>query len=227
MKRITPPAVKNSTEWVLIGCEKSGIVRDAFLARGVNAVSCDLEPTQNPGPHIVGDIMEIINAGWRAAILHPQCRRVCVSGNHKYAVGKPNHHERLRDARWIERLWNKARRKCGAVCLENSMGVLPTLTNLGKPTQIIQPYEFGDDASKATCLWLYNLLKLTPTKRIPGRFVTWNGKTVERWQNQTDSGQNKLPPSTTRSADRAKTYPGIAAAFADQWRNFDMALVLK
>jgi len=101
------------------------------------------------------------------------------------------------------------------IAIENPVGAIST--RIRKPDQIIQPYQFGDDASKRTCLWLKGLLKLVPTTIIPGRVVTVNGKQVERWANQTDSGQNKLGPSEERWKLRSKTYQGIANAMAQQW----------
>ena len=111
---------------------------------------------------------------------------------------------------FAEMLWNAPIAK---KCIENPIGCLPTFSSLMKPTQIIQPYNFGEDASKATCLWLEGLPPLQDTKFIEPRYV--DGK--PRWSNQTDSGQNKLAPSARRSADRAKTYQGIADAMAEQW----------
>src|SRR5690606_695978 len=101
------------------------------------------------------------------------------------------------------------------IVIENPVGCISS--RIRKPDQIIQPYEFGDDASKKTCLWLKGVRKLQPTRRVAGRFVEHNGKTVERWSNQTDSGQNRLSPSEDRWAVRSDTYPGIASAFATQW----------
>lgn len=103
--------------------------------------------------------------------------------------------------------------------MENPKGTIPTRSSLGQPTQVIQPYEFGDDASKATCLWLWNLplLRVDPAMRYPGRIVMHNGKRVERWSNQTDSGQNALSPSDDRWNDRSRTFQGIAKAFVCNW----------
>ena len=203
---------------ILIGCEKSGVVRDAFISSGFDAVSCDLLPTESSGPHITGDVVETLaSRRWSLVILHPNCRALCLSGNHKYAKGKPGHAERLAAAKWTRDLWELAKQQSPRVCLENSSNVLASLTDMPRRTQEIQPYNFGHDASKKTWLWLYNLPKLQSTVRIKGRTVTRNGKQVERWANQTDSGQNRLSPSATRSADRAKTYPGIAAAMVRQW----------
>ena len=203
---------------ILIGCEKSGVVRDAFIKAGFAAVSCDLLPTESPGPHIVGDIVDVLKSRrWSFVGLHSNCRELCLSGNHKYAAGKPGHAARLRAAAWTRDLWELAKKQSSRVYLENSANVLASLTDMPKRTQAVQPYDFGHDASKQTWLWLHGLPKLEPTKRISGRIIEYNGKPVERWANQTDSGQNRLPPSVTRSADRAKTYQGIADAMVNQW----------
>jgi hypothetical protein len=205
---------------VLIGCEKSGVVRDAFLAAGHDAVSCDLEPTQVSGPHLQCDVFDAVQSRrWDRIILHPECRKVCVSGNHVYAQGKPKWEERVAAARWIEALWHHAKNYSCEVVLENSVGVLAKMTNMGSPTQYIQPYQFGHDASKNTCLWMHGVepLILDPSKFVAPRIV-WDakGKPWMRWANQTDSGQNKLTPSEDRSAIRAKTYSGIATALSNQ-----------
>ena len=199
---------------VLIGFEESGTIREAFRKRGHNAWSCDLQPARDESAfHLQCDIYEAFKfMNWGMIILHPECTALTVAGNHVYAKGKPKYHERLAAISYTRNLWYTALLYADKVCLENPQGVLHTNTDLPKP-QYIQPYDFGDDASKKTGLTLHNLPKLIPTKRISGRMV--NG--VERWSNQTDSGQNKLGPSDTRTRDRSKTYQGIADAMASQW----------
>jgi hypothetical protein len=118
--------------------------------------------------------------------------------------------------RFAEALWDSPVPK---IALENPVSVLSTRSKLGRPNQIIQPYYFGEDASKKTCLWLKNLPLLRPTKFCPGRKVVTGLTTVMRWPNQTDSGQNRLGPSDTRAAERAKTYEGVAQAMSEQWGN--------
>lgn len=207
---------------VLITHEVSGVVRRAFRSAGHNAISCDIQEAADGEKlwHIVGDALETIcrpvilygeRIRWDIIIMHPPCTALAVSGNAHYAKGKPRYHERLKALEDTERLWKYAKIHGQRVCLENPVGVLHLV--IGKPTQTIQPYQFGHDASKATCLRLHNLPPLKPTQRVHGRYV--NG--VERWSNQTDSGQNKLAPSPTRAAERAETYPGIADAFVKQW----------
>lgn len=208
----------------LIGCEESGTVRDAFLARGIDAVSCDLKPTRSPGPHIQGDILEAINSRkWAGAILFPDCTYLTCSAEWAYGdgpyhqrvkpgtlVGAARRQARERAIKFVLRLWN-----CGLdrVAIENPVGVLSQ--HLGRPPTY-QPYEFGDDASKRTCLWVKGLPPLMPLPRylhIQPRIVGGN----PRWANQTDSGQNRLSPGVDRARDRSVTYPGIAAAMANQW----------
>lgn len=191
---------------VLVGCEYSGRVRDAFIKRGHDAWSCDLLPTDVPGPHFQADLLEVIarEGPWDMLIAFPPCTYLCVSGMHRTIRG-------LRDPKLTEDAlyFVGALLNCGIpkIAIENPVGVIST--RIRKPDQIIQPYEFGEDASKKTCLWLCGLPKLTPTLRVPGRKATLpSGKVVERWGNQTDSGQNKLPPSESRWKDRSVTYGG-------------------
>lgn len=185
---------------VLIACEESGTVRDAFISRGHYAMSCDLIPTASPGPHWQGDVMEILYAGWDLMVAHPPCTFLSSSGLHW------NKHRPERAAE-TEAALNFVRVLLDApipkIALENPVGCISS--RIRKPDQIIQPYDFGDDASKATCLWLKGLRPLVPTLHIPGRKIEWppkSGKMVERWANQTDSGQNVLGPSINRQRER-------------------------
>ena len=195
---------------VLVACEFSGVVREAFRSRGHDAWSCDILPADdNSEYHWQADVRECLRLNtWcddlDLIIAHPPCTYLTVAGNRYYA-NRPDLY--LPAAEFATLFFNFAPR----VCVENPIGRLSTLYR--KPDQIIQPYEFGEDASKATCLWLKGLDPLASTKRVVGRIV--NGK--ERWSNQTDSGQNKLPPSKDRSNLRSITYPGIAEAMAEQW----------
>ena len=199
---------------VLVGCECSGIVREAFRAKGHEAWSCDLKPAEDGSLfHYQESIIRVLEeTRWDLVILHPECTALTVAGNHVYARGKPKFGERLSQASWVEGLWNLALSRSRSVCLENPVGVLPTLTNLPQP-KYIQPYNFGHDASKKTGLWLNKLPPLVNTERVVGRFVDGN----ERWSNQTDSGQNRLGPSEDRATNRSRTYQGVADAMADQW----------
>jgi hypothetical protein len=192
---------------VLVGCEFSGTVRDAFIAAGHDAVSCDLLPTDSPGPHLQADVRDVLSDSWDLAIFHPPCKFLSRSGIHW--------NNRGRGWEGTEKALDFVRMLLGAdisrIALENPIGVISS--RIRKPEQIIQPYQFGHDASKATCLWLKNLPKLQPTKIIPPRIV--GGR--PRWANQTTGGHNKLSPSAERWKLRSITYDGIAAAMAQQW----------
>ena len=193
---------------VLIACEYSGTVRDAFAARGHDALSCDLLPTEKPGNHYQGDIRDILHDGWDLMIAHPPCTYLSVSGMHWTRRG-------LRDPKLTEDALDFVRLLLDApiprIALENPISVISS--RIRKPDQIIMPYQFGHNASKKTCLWLKNLPPLIPTEYIQPRII--DGK--PRWDNQTDSGQNKLAPSADRWKIRSATYSGIAAAMAAQW----------
>jgi hypothetical protein len=193
---------------VLVACEYSGRVRDAFLAQGHQAMSCDLLPTDSPGPHYQGDVMDIIADGWDLMVAHPPCTYLSVSGMHWTTRG-------LRDPKLTEDALGFARLLMDApierIAVENPISVISS--RIRKPDQIVNPYEFGHDASKKTCLWLKNLPPLRPTQMIEPRIV--NGR--PRWGNQTASGQNKLAPSADRWKIRSETYEGIAKAMAAQW----------
>lgn len=201
---------------VLIGCEESATVREAFRRLGHNAVSCDLSPSRVPGPHLQCDLFDVIEAGWDLAIVHPPCTYLSSSGLHWNK--RPGH---LRfGGRQTDEALEFVRRVMRAnvkrLVIENPIGCIGT--RIRKADQIIQPYEFGDDASKATCLWVRGGLPLlVPTKRVPGRVVEWKGKLVERWSNQTDSGQSVLGESKGRAQERSVTFPGVADAMASQW----------
>jgi len=199
---------------VLIACECSGVVREAFRRRGHNAWSCDIKPTEQPGQHIQDDIRNHLLPPypdgierWDLIIAHPDCTYLCSSGlhwNHRIPGRQELTEEAIKFATMFEKYADK-------VCTENPIGCLSSRWR--KPEQIIQPYQFGHDASKSTCLWLKNLPPLIPSKYIEPRFV--NGK--KRWGNQTDSGQNRLGPSPERAAERSRTYEGIAEAMAERW----------
>ncbi len=216
---------------VLVACECTGTVRDAFLARGADAWSCDLKPTKAPGPHIQGDARKAINWGWDLLIAHPECTKLTVAAawcmyhpddkHLVYADRRP--HPRFPDRRQEQDeaaafFMDMVAAPVPYIAVENPVGIMGT--RYRKADQSVQPYEFGHDASKRTCLWLKGLPPLAKDRRqrVPGRLVEQaNGRMAERWANQTDTGQNRLGPSDDRSAQRAATYPGIAAAMADQW----------
>jgi len=194
---------------VLVACEFSGIVRDAFAAKGHDAWSCDLLPTERPGNHIQGDVMDLLEVhSFDLMIAFPPCTYLCSSGLH-WNTRRPEREQKTTDALMFVLALLTA--PVNRIALENPVGRISTVFR--KPDQKIQPYNFGEDASKLTCLWLSNLPPLRPTKDVLPRIV--NGK--PRWSNQTDSGQNKLGPSEHRAMDRSRTYQGIANAMADQW----------
>jgi hypothetical protein len=192
---------------ILIACEFSGTVRDAFISRGHEAVSCDILQTESPGPHILGDVVNVLNDGWDMMIAHPPCTFLSVSGIHWNNRGR-GWDETNKALEFVRTLMSAP---INMICIENPVSIISS--RIIKPDQIIQPYQFGHDASKKTCLWLKGLPKLTPTGYIQPRIV--NGK--KRWSNQTDSGQNTLPPSKDRWKIRSKTYSGIAETMAEQW----------
>jgi len=195
---------------ILVACEYSGTVRDAFAQKGWEAWSCDLLPSDKPGNHYQGDVRDMLNQHWDLMVAHPPCTYLSVSGMHWTARG-------LRDPQLTEDALAFVRLLMDApirrIAIENPVSVISS--RIRKPDQTIQPWQFGHDASKATCLWLKDLPALKSTAIVEPRIV--NGK--KRWANQTDGGQNKLPPSKDRWKVRSATYQGIADAMAEQWSN--------
>lgn len=200
---------------VLVACEFSGVVREAFRRRGHDAISCDLLPAKDGSIYHYQRPVETVLGQWHwdLIIAHPPCTYLTVAGNRYYA-NRPDLLEAARD--FAISFFSYSEK----VCVENPVGRLSTLFR--KPDQTIQPFQFGHDASKRTCLWLKNLPPLVPRadQRFPGRIVEYppgSGRMVERWSNQTDSGQNRLGPSPDRSNLRSITYQRIADAMAEQW----------
>ena len=194
---------------ILVACEYSGRVRDAFIARGHDAISCDLLPTDVDGPHHQGDCIPIIKQGWDIIIMHPPCTALTVSGNRTYGEGQPKHEKRIESVKWTVELFNLARQHARVgVCMENPVGVIPRLGGL-PCTQYIQPWMFGHMECKKTGLWLDRLPPLVPTNDVREPMmllpekqrnrVFWLGSTKDRW---------KL---------RSTTYQGVADAMAAQW----------
>lgn len=193
---------------VLIACEFSGIVRDAFLARGHDAISCDLLPTESPGPHYQGDVMDIINDRWDMIIAFPPCTHLAVSG----AAWFEQKRKDGRQQEGIDFFMQFTNLNCEKIAIENPIGIMSSVWR--KPDQIIQPYEYGEPFSKKTCLWLKGLPNLQPTNIVEkGDKVTFSsGKSMPKWY----SDAFKLPPAE-RAKVRSKTFIGIAKAMAEQW----------
>ena len=178
---------------VLVACEYSGTVRDAFIARGHDAMSCDLLPTERPGPHHQGDVFDIINDGWDLMIAHPPCTHLAVSGARWWK-------DKLNEQ--AEALWFVAQLMAAPIpriAIENPVSKISTA--IRKPDQIVQPWQFGHGETKATCLWLEGLPKLVPTQVVGGR----------------EARIHKMSPGPDRWKERSRTYQGIADAMASQW----------
>ena len=180
---------------VLIACEYSGRVRDAFLAAGHDAMSCDILPTDVSGPHYQGDVSDIINDGWDLMIAHPPCTHLAVSGARHFAAKKASGVQD--EALGFVRMLLTA--NIPKIALENPISIISS--RIRKPDQIIQPWQFGHGETKATCLWLRGLPLLTPTDIVEGR----------------SDRIHKMPPSPDRWKLRSTTYQGIADAMASQW----------
>jgi len=196
---------------ILVGCEESQAVTVELRKLGHNAYSNDIIDCSGPHPewHLKMDIFEAVKLkDWDMGIFFPPCTYLCSSGLH-WNKRVPGRAEKTDDAiKFVEALLNLPIRQ---IALENPIGCISS--KIRKPDQIVQPWQFGEDASKSTCLWLKNLPKLVTTNEFPPRIA--GGK--KRWGNQTDSGQNKLGPSDERALLRSKTYQGIAEQMALQW----------
>lgn len=182
---------------VLVGCEFSGMVRDAFARRGHDAWSCDIVPSERPGQHILGTILspEILGQHWDLGIFHPDCTFLAGSGARWMSI-EWREEAQLAALHFVKALWKFPIER---VAIENPVGKLSSLWR--GPDQVIQPYQFGDPYRKATCLWLRNLPPLVPTNDLgDGEQACW-----------------REPPSPERKQNRSRTYPGIAEAMAEQW----------
>lgn len=187
---------------VLIACEYSGRVRDAFLRRGHDAMSCDLLPTESPGPHFQEDVLDVLDLGWDLMIAHPPCTYLAVSGARWWGERQMAQEVALM---FVEQLMNAP---IPHIAIENPIGLIST--RIRKPDQIIQPWQFGHEETKSTCLWLKGLPLLKPTQVME-----------TRTRNLTPSGQNKIGPRPDRWKLRSLTYEGIAEAMAAQWSEAD------
>lgn len=178
---------------VLVACEFSGRVRDAFIRKGHEAISCDLLPSDTNGPHYQGDVSDIIDNGWDMMIAHPPCTHLAVSGARWFK------HKREQQEQALDFVTLLLFNNIPKICVENPISIISTV--ICKPSQIIQPWQFGHGETKATCLWLKNLPCLVPTNIVDGR----------------ENRVHKEPPSPDRWKKRSITYQGIADAMADQW----------
>jgi site-specific DNA-cytosine methylase len=178
---------------VLVACEFSGIVRDAFAARGHDVWSCDLLPTERPGNHLQCDVLEVLGDGWDLMVAHPPCTHLAVSGARWFVEKQAEQREALE---FVRRLMDAP---IPHIAVENPVSIISSA--IREPDQVIQPWQFGHGETKATCLWLKNLPRLRPTHVVEGR----------------EPRVHMLPPSPDRWAERSRTYQGIADAMADQW----------
>ncbi|MFR9719903.1 hypothetical protein ACL00X_11155 [Aeromonas diversa] len=221
---------------VLIACERFGVIRDAFINAGYDAWSCDIVDSEVPGPHIRGDALKVMGWGWDLMIAHPDCTYLTSSAEWAYSDGP--YHQQVKPDTLVGEARREARREALAfvealaaapvqfIAIENpAVGALNKRLDLTQygfrsnfPTQVIQPHQYGHDASKATGLALKGLPDLEPTLFVEPRMVLQpSGRTLPRWANQTDSGQNRLSPGGDRAMARAKTYQGWADAMVTQW----------
>lgn len=180
---------------ILIGCEFSGVVREAFKRAGHDAWSCDLLETEQPGQHYKGDIRDLLGEHWDMGIFHPPCNHLAVSGARWFPEKRADGRQQAAVAFFL--LCANANIK--KIAVENPIGIMSTLYR--KPDQIIQPWQFGHGEVKATCLWLKGLQPLTPTNIVPGRIAR----------------VHLMPPSADRWKNRSRTFTGIAEAMAQQW----------
>ena len=182
---------------VLVACEFSGTVRDAFIRAGHDAMSCDLLETETPGPHYCGDVLDVIGDGWDLMIAHPPCTHLAVSGSRWF---KDKVQEQAEALEFVRTLLAAPIQK---IALENPISVISS--RIRKPDQIVQPWQFGHGETKATCLWLKGVPKLVPTNIVAGR----------------EAKVHRMPPSPDRWKARSRTYQGIANAMANQWGNYE------
>lgn len=189
---------------ILIACEESGTVRDAFIKRGHNAISCDILPTSSPGPHIQGNVLPLLRYKWDLIIAHPPCTYLCNSGVCHLKDNKERWEHMEKAVKFFNSFLNT---KCEKICVENP---IPHKYGIGKTySQIIQPWMFGHMERKATCLWLKGLPNLKPTNNVKDEMLKLPKNKQQRL--------HYLPPSEDRAKLRSKTYQGIADAMAEQW----------
>lgn len=182
---------------VLIACEYSGVVRDAFIKLGHDAISCDLLPTDAPGPHYQGDVRDLMDYPFDLMIAHPPCTHLSVSGARHFAEKRMDGRQQTS----VSFFMMLAKSDIPMIAIENPVCIMSSLYR--KPDQVIQPWQFGHGETKATCLWLKGLPLLQPTNIVEGR----------------EQRIHKMPPSADRWKERSKTFQGIADAMANQWGN--------
>ena len=195
---------------VLVACEASGIVRDAFRALGHDAMSCDLEPTDAPGPHYQGDVRDILGNDWDLIVAHPPCTHLAVSGARWF----PEKRADGRQQAAIQFFLLLANAPAMRVAVENPVGIMSSI--YGEPSQVIQPWQFGHPEFKATCWWLKNLPQLKPTE-----ILTLPTPADDEWKAW--NRVHKCPPGPMRAKLRSWRFPKIAAAMADQWGRLDIS----
>ncbi len=191
---------------VLVACEYSGTVRDAFLERGHDAISCDILPTESPGPHYEGDIVDILwgEEQWDLMIAHPPCTHLSVSGARWFTEGKKPLHLREDALEFVQFLMDAPIHR---ICIENPVSVISS--HIRKSDQMIHPWQFGHPEEKRTCLWLKNLPKLVPTNNVHEEMMALPKSERHRiWS---------MPPSADRGKLRSLFYDGFAEAMAEQW----------
>jgi site-specific DNA-cytosine methylase len=194
---------------VLIACECSGAVRDAFIEKGHDAWSCDILPCEgDPEKHLHCDVFTVLDKGWDLMIAHPPCTDLSVAGARWFKEKRKDGSQKAS----IEFFMRLANANVNKICVENPVSIMSK--EWRKPDQIIQPWMFGDEFSKKTCLWLKNLPKLEPTKIVgKGEIITYeSGRTMPKWY----ADAFRLPKAE-RSKLRSRTFPGIAQAMANQW----------
>jgi hypothetical protein len=190
---------------VLIACEYSGVVRDAFIQAGHDAMSCDLLPTEQPGPHYMGDVFDVIDAGWDLMIAHPPCTHLAVSGARHFAEKRMDGRQQAAISFFLK----LAKADIPRIAIENPVCIISSIWR--KPDQTIQPWQFGHGETKATCLWLKNLPLLQPTDIVEGR----------------EPRVHHMPPGPHRWKERSRTYQGIADAMAAQWGRDDLPMQME
>jgi site-specific DNA-cytosine methylase len=178
---------------VLVACEFSGTVRDAFAALGHDAWSCDLLPTEKPGWHIIGNVLDVLTEGWDLMVAHPPCTHLAVSGARWFKE------KQVEQAQALDFVRALLEAPIPRIALENPVSIISS--KIRRPDQIIQPWQFGHGETKATCLWLKGLPPLTPTNIVEGR----------------EARVHRMPPGPDRWKERSRTFTGIAAAMANQW----------